>query len=64
MKNFVQRMRRFVRIEDGAVTVDWVVLTATLVALVLSLFTILTQQVYEDTAAAIADNIEEAATEF
>lgn len=64
MKNFVQRLRRFVRIEDGAVTVDWVVLTATLVALVLSLFTILTQQVYEDTAAAIADNIEEAATEF
>lgn len=32
MKNFVS-FRRFARDEDGAVTVDWVVLTAALVGL-------------------------------
>lgn len=34
--NFRGRMKNYNRTEDGAVTVDWVVLTAALVALVLS----------------------------
>ncbi|MBS0564911.1 MAG: hypothetical protein JSR87_10670 [Proteobacteria bacterium] len=35
MMNFAKRVRAFRRAEDGAVTVDWVVLTASVIGLVL-----------------------------
>lgn len=34
MMNFAKRIRTFRRAEDGAVTVDWVVLTAAVIGLV------------------------------
>jgi hypothetical protein len=37
-------MKTFAKAEDGAVTVDWVVLTAAIIALVFATFAIITQQ--------------------
>lgn len=54
--------RRYRRDESGAITVDWVVLTAVVVAMVMSLFTILTETIFEDTATAIAEDITNAGT--
>ena len=58
------KMPRFLRDESGAVTVDWVVLTAALVGLVMMVFTILTEEIYQNTATAIGADITSAATEF
>jgi hypothetical protein len=41
---FPSAMKTFARSEDGAVTVDWVVLTAAIIALVFATFAIITQQ--------------------
>jgi hypothetical protein len=46
--------------EDGAVTVDWVVLTALIMGMSLALFTILTDAVFETAATGVADNVTEA----
>jgi hypothetical protein len=46
--------------EDGAVTVDWVVLTALIVGMSLAVFTILTDAVFETAASGVADNVAEA----
>jgi hypothetical protein len=54
------RVRGFADSEDGAVTVDWVVLTALIVGMSLALFTILTDAVFETAAAGVADNVTEA----
>ncbi len=54
------RARGFADSEDGAVTVDWVVLTALIVGMSLALFTILTDAVFETAAAGVADNVTEA----
>ena len=51
-------LRRFARNEDGAVTVDWVVLTAGIVGIVLVLFTSLTEALYEGAGQSIASDIE------
>lgn len=53
--------RRFARDECGAVTVDWVVLTAALVGIIMSLFTLLTESLYENAGVRIAADISEAA---
>ncbi len=55
------KLPRFLRDEGGAVTVDWVVLTAALVGLVMVVFTILTEEIYQNTAQSIAGHIDEAA---
>lgn len=61
-QNFPFRLlRRFRREEAGAVTVDWVVLTSVVVAALLMLFSILTETIFEDTATAIADDIDASA---
>ncbi len=52
--------KRFGKDECGAVTVDFVVLTAGVIFMVLGVFQVLRQSVYEDAAAAIADGITEA----
>jgi Flp pilus assembly pilin Flp len=58
----VQRaFKRFVADESGAVTVDWVVLTAAIVALAFGVFTIVTQQSVTVGAGHMNDKMEEAA---
>ncbi len=64
MRVRLNSLRRFLRDEEGAITVDWVVLTAALVGLVLTIFTILTREVYENAAQDIANTITESATNF
>lgn len=60
----MRKLDRFALEEDGAVTVDWVVLAAVVVAAVLGLFTVLTPAVYERAAAAIASDIQSAMDNF
>lgn len=55
------RWKDFLSDEDGAVTVDWVVLTAAVVGVGLALFTTLTPAVMESAGTAIADTITAAA---
>lgn len=54
-------VKRFAQCESGAVTVDWVVLTAATVGLALGLFSTITEGHFQDAAAAINADIEEAA---
>lgn len=54
------RALEFADSEDGAVTVDWVVLTALIMGMSLALFTILTDAVFETAASGVADNVTEA----
>ena len=42
-----RRMRRFAQDESGAVTVDWVVMTAGICAMIMMLFSMLTESLYE-----------------
>jgi hypothetical protein len=65
ISTWVQRQTKaFAASESGAVTVDWVVLTAALCAMVLTIFTILTQGVFESAASAINSGIIEAADKY
>jgi hypothetical protein len=41
---FSSAIKTFAKSEDGAVTVDWVVLTAAIIALVFATFAIITEQ--------------------
>jgi hypothetical protein len=52
----------FVRDDEGAVTVDWVVLTAAMVVMVTGVFIIINEGVVETAAAGIAANVTEAGT--
>lgn len=51
------RMKRFRIAEDGAVTVDWVVLTAALIGAVVGIFVFLTPAAYQAAAERIRENI-------
>lgn len=53
--------KRFAADENGAVTVDWVVLTAAVVGLGVLLFSILTPALFEEGGIAIADAVNTAA---
>lgn len=53
-------LEKFAADESGAVTVDWVVLTAAIVAMVLGVFTIITQQSVNVGATIINDTMVEA----
>ena len=53
-----RRLRRFLREEAGAITVDWVVLTAGVIAMVLMLFSILTPDVIQAVAETISNGVE------
>lgn len=48
-------LSRFAADESGAVTVDWVVLTAAITGIGMLLFSILTPAVFQDGATAISD---------
>ncbi|MGL4320262.1 MAG: Flp family type IVb pilin [Paracoccaceae bacterium] len=52
--------RFFFKDEDGAVTVDWVIITAGICMLVISLFTYLRVASYEAAGAGIRDRVTEA----
>ena len=56
-------MVRFGKDESGAVTVDFVVLTAGVILMVMSVFQVLQESLYVDAAAAISIGVEQA-TEF
>lgn len=55
-------VRRFWDCEDGAVTVDWVVLTAAICGMALWLFTVVTEEQFRAGATKINANIQEAAS--
>jgi Flp pilus assembly pilin Flp len=52
-------LTRFVRDEDGAITVDFVVLTAAMIFMVMGVFTIITPALHEEAAANINAKIED-----
>lgn len=52
---------RFFRSEDGAVTVDWVVLTAAIVGLSVAVFTVITRDSVQVGGQVISDKLSEAA---
>ena len=58
---FLNVFKRFVRDESGAVTVDWVVLTAAIVGLAIVVVTTL-QDPLKEAAVAIGDEITEQST--
>lgn len=60
--NLMTALRRFAQDEGGAVTVDWVVLTAALVGIVMSLFTFLTDEIYQNAGLRIAQDVNDAAS--
>ncbi|UOA16528.1 hypothetical protein [Sulfitobacter dubius] len=60
--NFALKMKRFSRDEDGAVTVDWVVLTAAVVGLAVVAFGAISDSTDELTAR-IATDIDAVATD-
>ncbi|PJF09075.1 hypothetical protein [Pseudorhodobacter sp. MZDSW-24AT] len=53
-------VKRFRDCEDGAVTVDWVVLTACTVGLAIWLFTVITEDHFREAAVSINEDIQEA----
>ena len=57
----LRAFKRFAADEDGAVTVDWVVLTAAVVAMVFAVFTIITQASVEVGANVVSDTLVDAA---
>lgn len=57
----MSRIKRFASDETGAVTVDWVVLTAAVVGIGVLLFSILTPAVFEEGGIAIAEAVDTAA---
>jgi hypothetical protein len=59
-ERMMTRMKLFFAQEDGAVTVDWVVLTAGICMLVVTLFTFLQRSSYEAAATGIRDRVSQA----
>ncbi|MEH7829691.1 Flp family type IVb pilin [Gemmobacter denitrificans] len=53
----MRSFRNFWRDETGAITVDWVVLTAVVIVMVAGVFVVIQQSVFEDTAGRIGDMI-------
>ncbi len=59
LKSFLN-VKRFRDCEQGAVTVDWVVLTASTVGLAIWLFTVITEDHFRAAGASINEDIQEA----
>ncbi|MFN3971874.1 MAG: Flp family type IVb pilin [Gemmobacter sp.] len=59
-KRLKATVRRFARDESGAVTVDWVVLTAAIVGAAIALHQLLTVSLYQDAGLRIAQDVVEA----
>jgi hypothetical protein len=60
--NVLRRFRRFALHQDGAVTVDWVVMTAAVCGLAILVTNIITESIFSDAGDAMSANIEEAGT--
>ncbi len=58
--NLRRRAAAFARDDQGAVTVDWVVLTAAMVVMVTGVFIIINEGVITNASAGIASNVAEA----
>lgn len=58
------KVQAFVRCQSGAVTVDWVALTAIVVGMVMALFVILDQSIFENVAVAIVAGIDASVNNF
>jgi hypothetical protein len=58
---YAARIRRFAADETGAVTVDWVVLTAAIVGLAFAVFTIITRDTVTVGASAVSNTLVNAA---
>ena len=58
----VQNATAFTQRQDGAVTVDWVVLTAAMVVMVTGVFLVINEGVVTNASAGIAAHVEEAGT--
>ncbi|WP_288997228.1 hypothetical protein [uncultured Gemmobacter sp.] len=50
----------FLRAEDAAATVDWVVLVTAVIVMTMGIFMIVTQALYENAAESISDKVLEA----
>ncbi len=58
LTSFLTRpFRRMPHDESGAITVDFVVLTSAVIVMVLALFTVLTEAVFENAAVTITNDI-------
>jgi hypothetical protein len=57
-----RRAAAFLRGNDGAITVDWVVLTAAMVVMVTGVFIIINEGVVTNASVGIAENVTEAGT--
>ena len=62
MIRFRQKAAGFAKGEAGAVTVDWVVLTAAMVVMVTGVFIIINEGVVTNASVGIAENVTEAGT--
>lgn len=58
----IRKVRSFLRRDEAAVTVDWVVVTAIVLALTLLVFSIVTEAVLSDAGSRIGDMILHALT--
>jgi hypothetical protein len=58
----ITKARRFLHQEEGAVTIDWVVLTAAVIGMTLIVTTTINQALYEQAANVIAAKVENSAT--
>jgi hypothetical protein len=56
------KARQFLRQTDGAVTIDWVVLTAAVIGMTLIVTTTINQALYEQAANVIAAKVENSAS--
>lgn len=61
-KTWISSLARFAKNESGAVTVDWVVMTAAICGIGMLLFTQLTPMIFEQAATVIATDINNAAS--
>jgi Flp pilus assembly pilin Flp len=59
-KRMKKVMYQFCKDEDGAVTVDWVIITAGICMLVITLFTFLQRSSYDAAAGGIRDRVTQA----
>lgn len=59
-----KKVQAFVQCQSGAVTVDWVALTAIVIGMVMALFVILDQSIFENVAVAIVAGIDASVNNF
>ncbi|WP_158589802.1 hypothetical protein [Gemmobacter lutimaris] len=56
----MEKITRFLRAEDAAITVDWIVLATAVIVMTMGVFLIVTELLYEQAAEGIGDKVLEA----